>query len=184
MSPIEQFQLTSTADLATFGRLFSGFKNTAFRLELLSEYNVESERPYFEAFLLNPDQAPPSDFNTDWHDILKAAALRGAVIYRCRAMGEITPYMEFEKAWGYKISNSLGEQIRTLAITELREIAKDNAVAIIKDFWLFDNADCYFIEYDFFGTFLGVRKAEGILLKYLIDFAQEIWLRSDVMSDL
>lgn len=178
INSMNQYQETLDVSLADFGQQFQAFRTDAFRLELLPSYNVQSEVEYFKSYLKFPLSAPPIEFNSDWHEILLGAKARDASVRRCRVIDVLTPYLEFEINWGYKKNIELGEKIRSVPSKLVLDCAVSCGIGIIKDFWLFDGSKGYFLEYDFAGTFLGVRGMSDEASLRLSGFGKMLWSSS------
>jgi hypothetical protein len=68
-----------------FGVLLRSFRRSAFRLETLDAYALESERADFELFLAGRPGAPPWQ---DWLDQVAAQTAEGKTVTRVRVLAE------------------------------------------------------------------------------------------------
>jgi hypothetical protein len=155
MSPMDLFSRCAKVSLEEFGNRFSLFKDNAFRLEMLPEYFEPSEQPYFRLYC-SGDSVCPEEFNSEWVEIIKSAALRGASFDRVRVPpNDPNDYYNFEVIWGYRKSVSAGENILSLSFDKVKESLIDLPLV---DFWLFDSSDCFLMHYDVIGQFMGVSR--------------------------
>jgi hypothetical protein len=159
-----------SSDIAAFGAHFSEFKSRAFRLEVLPRYTVDEERSVFEKYKLG--LARPKDLNAEWLAILDMARASGKTFSRTRILlGPMTEYLRFEIDWGYPLSLEHGEIINFVPAADAMALAFD--VPILKDFWLFDERDCYLMEYDVIGQFLGVTQITQVdFVRKYVDLAK------------
>jgi hypothetical protein len=172
MNPIELYYSLKPYPLADFGSYFSRFQNSAFRLEMLNVYSVAEEEKPFAAFERGEQEAD-RQFNKDWHEILERASEQGKHFSRVRIASEpISNYLRFEVKWGYETNVLKGEHIRFLIAPDITSLSR--LVPILKDFWLFDDSDCFLMDYDNHGRFLGVAKLPDDLLAKYAAFAREL----------
>lgn len=159
-------------DLDKFGNMFSTAQKSAFRLELLDVYSVPEEEAFFNTYLASPRSLPPADFNSDWKMMLEEARARGLEHSRVRVLRQpVTDYLKFEISWGYRESLKLGERIKVITTDSIINFKTE--VPLLKDFWLFDERQCYLVEYDFLGTFLGVRQIPESYTSHYVHLKQE-----------
>lgn len=170
MDSMKVFNDLEQIDINSFFSCFSNFEHNAFRLEMLDIYNVSGEIEEYQQFL-NGD-TPPINANEDWVEIINGAYSRGAEINRVRwARKPFSTYLNYEILWGYRASVDAGEKISVIigdAMPSFKTI-----VPILKDFWLFDNKECYLLEYDFVGTFLGINKLPNSLIGNYVKLKEE-----------
>lgn len=130
----------------TITQLFSDFKESAFRLETLPEYNVPDEteaREYFHA-----NGALPEGHNEEWLKLINKNVSAGKTMKRLRLLTiPFTEYEQFEMA-AYKGNIAAGEQIRFL---------KNKKLKPVQDFWAFDNTWIARMLYDDCGAWLGAE---------------------------
>ncbi|MBO0652857.1 hypothetical protein J1792_08670 [Streptomyces triculaminicus] len=132
-----------------FGRIFETFERCAFRLETLSVYDVEEERAEYEAFLAGEPMLP------EWADNpwVRSMTDRGKSVSRVHVLrSPLTDYLRYELS-AYPGNVTAGE---TIGIIDLAE----QAVAGLPDhdFWLFDDAEVYRMNYTEGGKFVGAEK--------------------------
>jgi hypothetical protein len=148
-------------DDGEFGRLFTDFRYTAYRLETLQRYDVAHEEESFAAFLAGrPIPVGPSKDN--WTSTVANGTLAGKAFRRVHVVEEpLTDYLRYELA-GYWHNVSAGEDIRILPVQAGRwpDLPR-------RDYWLFDSRSLWFMDYDEQGRFLGAARsaeAEGVVL--------------------
>ena len=133
-----------------FGGLFTSFGASAFRLETLPEYRVESEAAEFDLFLQG--KPLPPDSNEAWCRVVSAAAQAGKRMQRVHAIPRrLTPYLRFEIEWGYLYSAEAGEEILLLVHDQPGQLF---GIWPIHDFWVFDDRTYVRMHYDESGRFL------------------------------
>ena len=163
--------------LAEFGAEFDTFKREAFRLEGLQVFDVPEEKESFARFQLDRKAQPPDGLNEEWHQIIRKAAQRGAIMKRLRiAILPLADYLLFEIAWGYSRSVEEGEAISILEVGCYADVPVQND--FLKDFWLFDDSRGYVVDYDLRGRFLGVWKADTELVALLRDTKETLWAKA------
>lgn len=171
MDSAEFFSNLEAIPLPQFGGYFYNFMKTAFRLEMLPQYNVPEESESFALFL-SGSSAVPENFNNDWRELIAKAVSQGKRFSRIRLIeGPLTLYQQFEISWAYKKSVEVGEDIRFIVRPE--KVIFKKAVPALKDFWLFDGKDCLLMEYDQHGSFLGVKRVPERFTSSYVDLMKE-----------
>lgn len=131
-----------------FGALFRDISSSWFRLETLQAYEVDYEGDEFDEFLRTgriPDRADDS-----WQQMITRHVQAGRSLSRVHVIEEpLTDYLRYELA-AYEINASAGEDIRL--IPARRGQWPDGVPRV--DFWLFDDARGWAMEYDEEGHFL------------------------------
>jgi hypothetical protein len=136
---------------------FQNFQ-TAFRLELLQNYDVDDEQTEFQDFLKTNQVSA----NHEWVDIIKAARQRNALMSRVHVLQEpYTDYIRYELA-KYRFNQEAGEQIYLLT-----QKIYDRLALTLRDFWLFDNKTVLQLKYDAQGKFLGHDQLDSNIEAYL-----------------
>ena len=170
MESMEIYTNLEAIDLSNFFECFTRFTHNAFRLEMLDIYNVSDELEEYQQFLKG--EPPPQNANEDWVQIINVACARGAEINRVRlARKPFSTYLKYEVSWGYHASVNAGENISVI-ISDVIPSFK-TTVPILKDFWIFDDKECYLLEYDFVGTFLGINQIPNNLIDNYINLKTE-----------
>ncbi|MCC5033221.1 hypothetical protein DMH02_008305 [Streptomyces sp. WAC 00631] len=131
-----------------FGRLFQEFRQTAFRLETLSVYDVEDEREEFAAFLAG-EPMPPEWSDNPW---IRSMTDLGKSVSRVHVLrSPLTDYLRYELS-AYPGNITAGEEI---GVIDLAQRTVDGLPE--HDFWLFDDARVYRMHYTPAGRFVGAE---------------------------
>jgi hypothetical protein len=141
---------------ADFGRLFSEFDRSAFRLELLPVYQTPEEAEELAAYL--SDGPPPADVggDTEWRGMLRAGTAAGKQFSRVHVVrSPLSDYLRYECEWGYVINTGLGEDVRIL---DLSEVDYQSELPP-RDFWLFDDRTGVWQHYSPAGEYQGADLA-------------------------
>ncbi|MFB7634308.1 DUF6879 family protein [Streptomyces sp. NPDC056149] len=161
-----------------FGRLFDAFERTGFRLETLSEYDVEEEREEITRFLAGQDMGP------DWADNpwVRSMTDKGKRVSRVHVLtSPLTDYLRYELA-AYPGNIQAGESIGIIDLAEQAVTGLPD-----HDFWLFDDRQVYRMHYTEKGAFIGAellppnklstyRSYRDVALRHAVPFA-EYWER-------
>lgn len=148
--------------------LFSSFTTSAFRLESLPEYHVESEREAFAQFLKTgqADMSTNSELMT-WCNMIEDKTKSGATVDRARIIcSPATDYTRFEMTCGYPLTTAAGETIRLLSEDDFDIACDEEELDVVfnrwgaLDFWLFDDQHLLIMDYDDDGTWLGVNESK------------------------
>lgn len=156
---------------ADFGRLFSDFRSSAFRLEALSLYRVPDEAAEVAAY--RDGGAPPGGLGGDneWRQLLRAGRSVGKRFSRVRVIrGPLTDYERYACEWGYVYNTALGEDIRVL---DLSEVDYPHALPPW-DFWLFDEGSGVRMHYADDGQFEGAETVGSEEVGRLIAWQQQL----------
>lgn len=181
MNPIELHYSLKPFPLSEFGSYFTNFSKSAFRLEMLSVFNVPDEVEPLKSFLAGQSE-PPADYNKEWREIQSSAKAAGKEFSRVRVIdGLLSNYLKFEISWAYPGNVAAGEDIRFIIRDEIQPFS--TPVPILKDYWLFDESACFLMDYDYRGTFLGVTKLPEEFIKHYIDLMNETKKLSIPMND-
>jgi hypothetical protein len=133
-----------------FGRLFTTFRRTAFRLETLAAYNVPEEA---ESLRLWREGKPPPAWQKEreWLRMVANATAAGKSMQRVRVVRRpLSDYVRLEFDWGYPDNIAIGEDIRILELTD-----GDNVPGMLDhDYWLFDDVIVVRMEYTSDGSFI------------------------------
>jgi hypothetical protein len=137
------------------GRLFASFQRSAFRLETLPAYSIDSEA---ESFRLWREGGPEPVWREErpWLTTIRAAVARGATMERVRVVRRpLSDYIRFELDWGYPANVEAGEDIRILELAPADALPWIPDPALGYDFWVFDAVTVVRMEYDGAGRFIG-----------------------------
>ena len=141
-----------------FGALFHTFRQTAFRLEVLSRYSVDAEAELFRQFLACEELTPIRDLEAGriWIETIAHAVTQGKRWQKVHLIrGPLTDYLRFE-LWVYEQTAAAGENIGIIHVQpgEVPELGRD-------DFWLFDDELAVRLLYDREGRFIGPVAVTG-----------------------
>ncbi|MGW3045791.1 DUF6879 family protein [Kitasatospora sp. NPDC001159] len=143
-----------------FEKLFSNFRQEAFRLETLDDYTGSSNAESIRSFLAGEPQ--PADYNQEWVDEVRGNVESGKRMYRVHILSRpLTPYLRFELGWGYAKNATAGEEFFILDTTD-----KPNPIEGVPDFWVFDESTAVSMEYGAGGSFVGAE-AQPAVAKWL-----------------
>lgn len=138
-----------------FGRLFTDFRHTAYRLETLQVYDVAYEQESYAAWLAGDPDALRS-LKGAWAVTVAQATAAGKRFQRVHVVEEpLTDYLRYEIE-GYRYNVEAGEDVRVIPVQRgqwPRELPH-------RDYWLFDSAELWVMEYDEAGRFLGAVHVE------------------------
>lgn len=114
-----------------FGRLFTTYERSAWRLETLSVYAVEEEADDFARYLAG--ERRPSDYTDDWIEMIATHVAPGRTMGRVHALRlPLSDYLRFEIFTGYVFTAKVGEDIGILDLDE-------HPTDLPEDFWIFDD---------------------------------------------
>src|SRR5437868_7585515 len=130
------------------------FTRTAFRLEVLSQYTVDSDQGNVESYL-GGDPEPSWAKGGPWFDHLAAERASGKRRYRVHIVEPpLSDYLRYECEWGYSYTVAAGEDVYVLDISET---ALPTRELIDHDWWLLDEEHVLRMHYDAEGRFLGAE---------------------------
>jgi hypothetical protein len=131
---------------------------SAFRLELLDRYDVESDGVDFARYLRGEPEPTP-ERKQPWLDRLQREREAGILNHRVHVLRTpLTDYLRYECEWGYAPNAAAGEDIRILDLAERQLPACTRLAHLVDhDFWLIDNRHAIRMHYDDDGRFLGAE---------------------------
>lgn len=151
------------------GELFDSFSSSAFRLETLPVYDVDSEKEMFADYLNG--KGLPSEPDRDWCKMLRADREKGKSYERVRVVPyEGSQYFQFEVDWGYVYNEAAGEKIFMLMPDAPAEVL----ASATQDFWLFDDEFVALMNYDPSGRFLGAEVLDKSRTAEFIELRQQV----------
>ncbi len=166
-------------------RLFSEFKESAFRLELLPQYIVKSEEDDFAAFRRGESES--KEKNASWVEYVREQCSHGKTMERVHIIPrELTDYLRYEILWGYVFSAEAGEKIFFVYEDGVpSRISPTN----LQDYWLFDSEVALFQKYDEEGRWLGGELVEArcdieLCKKVRDDLLKSAFPLSDLLVEL
>ncbi|MGH8932542.1 MAG: DUF6879 family protein [Egibacteraceae bacterium] len=144
-----------------FGRLFTAFQRSAFRLETLGQYLVAEEADEFAAFQAGrpPSRRTPED--DEWLRMIAQDAAAGKHWCRVHVVEHpLTAYLRYELAC-YPDSVAAGERV----LIADQDAHPGLAALDREDFWLFDDRLVVRMRYDGEGHWLGAERAADVDLE-------------------
>jgi hypothetical protein len=146
-------RITDLADPA-FQAAFASIQRSWFRLETLQVYDAPSEREMLRAFLAGEPQPGTGERHDAWTTMIQRHIAAGRQLQRVHVIEEpLTPYIEFELTWGYAAGVAGGEDIRVIPVRR----GQWPAGLPHEDFWTFDGAAVWRMDYDAGGQVLGAE---------------------------
>jgi hypothetical protein len=125
---------------------------SAFRLELLDQYEVASDGGEVARYLAG-EPGPDLAQKNPWLDHLRRERAAGIRRYRVHVLTTpLTPYLRYECEWGYAPNSNAGEEIY---IVDQAEQAAPLVLPVNTDFWLLDDEHVLLMHYDEAGRLLG-----------------------------
>jgi hypothetical protein len=123
---------------------------SAFRLECLDQYLVDSDQDNVTRYLNGGDKPSWAD-GDDWMQYLVEEKGSGIRRFRVHVLSTpLHPYLRYECEWGYVYTSQAGEEIYILDTTET---PRPEGLTE-EEFWLFDDKYVVIMHYDDEGHFL------------------------------
>jgi hypothetical protein len=152
--------MLSATDLGSY--IDSRLTRSAFRLELLDQYDVDSDGDDFRRFV-SGETAPTPERKRPWLQRLRQDAAQGILNHRVHVLRRpLTDYLRYEAEWGYAYNAAAGEDIGILDTTD--QAPPDGLVD--HDFWLIDDQYAIRMYYSDLGEFIGAEPAPDLLNTY------------------
>ena len=124
---------------------------SAFRLEVLEKYTVDSDEENFRDYLAG-GPAPTWAAGSEWMDQLARERAEGKRNYRVHVLASpLSDYLRYECEWGYVYTSRAGEEI---FILDTAETPRPGGL-IDEDFYLLDDERVLVMRYDDNGCLLG-----------------------------
>ncbi len=131
------------------------FTRSAFRLEVLDQYTVESDHENVQRYLAG-GPAPSWADGDEWMGKLAQDRAAGKRNYRVHVLrSPLSDYLRYECEWGYVYTSRAGEEIYIL---DLSETPRPDGL-IDEDFYLMDDEHVLVMRYDREGRLLGGEPA-------------------------
>jgi hypothetical protein len=139
-------------DLTAIDRFFDQhFTSSAFRLEVLDRYTVDSDEGNVESYL-SGGLVPSWAEDSEWMSQLARERAEGKRNYRVHVVeSPLSDYLRYECEWGYVYTSRAGEDIYILDTAETPRPAG----LIDEDFYLLDDQRVLVMRYDSDGRLLG-----------------------------
>lgn len=127
-----------------FGELFAKVEKSWFRLETLQHYDASGEQEQFDAFQAGEAVMPHDPADDEWSAMVTDHVRAGRNLQRVHVVVEpLTPYVQYEIAWGYAPALAAGEDIRVISCHQGGwpvDLPR-------QDFWLLDD-ELWLMTYD------------------------------------
>jgi len=136
-----------------------GSTESAWRLETFPAYNMPQEKEDFAVFLAG--ERIPENYQSGWTQKLTEHQQSGRTIGRVHVLTRpLSDYLRFEFMY-YQPHVLAGEDIRILDVTD-----RENPLAGIGDFWMFDSSQVVLMHYEPDGTQISREVYEGDVATY------------------
>jgi len=140
---------------------FRDFQSEAWRLETLPEYRVPQEEEEIRAYLAGKRIDPHTHSNAYTED-LKRVRREGKSKGRVHIVTRpLTTYLQYEFMY-YRPHVWAGEEIRIMDVT-----GRENPLAGVQDFWMFDKKDVVLMHYQADGTQTSREVHEGDVTPFI-----------------
>jgi hypothetical protein len=124
---------------------------SAFRLEVLDRYTVDSDEDNFRSYLAG-GATPSWSEGSEWMEQLARERAEGKRNHRVHVLASpLSDYLRYECEWGYVYTSRAGEEIFILDTAERPRPAG----LINEDFYLLDDERVLVMRYDDYGRLLG-----------------------------
>ncbi|MEW2118731.1 DUF6879 family protein [Streptomyces sp. NPDC005474] len=140
---------------------FRDFQSEAWRLETLPAYNVPQEAEEIRAFLAG-ERIDPHTHSNEYTEDLKRVRREGKSKGRVHVVTRpLSTYLQYEFMY-YRPHVWAGEDIRIMDVTD-----RDNPLANVQDFWMFDKRTVVLMNYEADGTQISREVYEGDVTPYV-----------------
>lgn len=140
---------------------FRDFRSEAWRLETLPEYHVSQEDDEMRAFLAG-ERIDPHAYSNEYTDDLKRVRAEGKSKGRVHVVTRpLSTYLGYEFMY-YRPHAWAGEDIRIMDVTD-----RENPLAGVQDFWMFDRSEVVLMHYESDGTQISREVFEGDVSPFL-----------------
>ncbi|GAA2714400.1 MULTISPECIES: DUF6879 family protein [Streptomyces] len=134
---------------------FLDFRSEAWRLETLPVYRVPQEEEEIRRFLAG-ERLDPHTYSDEYTDDLKRVRREGKTKGRVHVVTRpLSEYLRYEFMY-YEAHVLAGEDIRIMDVT-----GRENPLAGVQDFWMFDRSDVVLMHYALDGTQISREVYEG-----------------------
>lgn len=140
---------------------FLDFHSEAWRLETLPEYRVSQEDDEMRAFLAG-ERIDPHAYSNEYTDDLRRVRAEGKSKGRVHVVTRpLSNYLRYEFMY-YRPHAWAGEDIRIMDVTD-----RENPLAGVQDFWMFDRSEVVLMHYAPDGTQISRAVFEGDVSPFL-----------------
>lgn len=135
--------------------MFDTFEHSAFRLETLPQYLVDSETERLRRYKAG-EPFHLEDSTREWLEFMRREIDGGKRWHKVHVLASpLSEYLRFECEWGYATSTQYGQEVGILDTTEIEKPAE----VLDHDFWIFDDKRVVLLRYDEEGHFLHADEA-------------------------
>ncbi|WNE97105.1 hypothetical protein PS467_18095 [Streptomyces luomodiensis] len=140
---------------------FRDFRSEAWRLETLPAYKVPQEEEEIRAYLAG-ERIDPHAHSNEYTEDLKRVRREGKSKGRVHIVTRpLSTYLRYEFMY-YRPHVWAGEDIRIMDVTD-----RENPLAGVQDFWIFDKREVVLMHYQADGTQISREVHEGDVTPYL-----------------
>ncbi|WP_326652029.1 MULTISPECIES: DUF6879 family protein [unclassified Streptomyces] len=140
---------------------FRDFQSEAWRLETLPEYRVPQEEEEIRAYLAG-ERIDPHTHSNAYTEDLKRVRREGKSKGRVHIITRpLTTYLQYEFMY-YLPHVWAGEDIRIIDVT-----GRNNPLADVEDFWVFDKREVVLMHYETDGTQISRELYEGDVTAFI-----------------
>ncbi|MDT0543823.1 MULTISPECIES: DUF6879 family protein [Streptomyces] len=140
---------------------FRDFQSEAWRLETLPAYKVPQEEEGIRAYLAG-ERIDPHAYVNEYTEDLKRVRREGKSKGRVHIVTRpLSAYLRYEFMY-YRPHVWAGEDIRIMDVT-----GRENPLAGVRDFWMFDKKEVVLMHYQADGTQISREVHEGDVTPYL-----------------
>ncbi|MCQ8829271.1 DUF6879 family protein [Streptomyces malaysiensis] len=140
---------------------FRDFRSEAWRLETLPAYKVPQEEEEIRAYLAG-ERIDPHTHSNEYTEDLKRIRRTGKSKGRVHIVTRpLSTYLRYE-FMHYRPHAWAGEDIRIMDVTD-----RENPLACVQDFWIFDKKEVVLMHYQADGTQISREVHEGNVTPYL-----------------
>lgn len=139
-----------------FQDAFWNARESVFRLESLQHYAGDPNHARYE----HGEPWQQTESKNHWVDLVSRRVADGVSMQRVRLVTEPwTSFTAFELTWSYPHNTAAGEDIRVIAYGA--DERPPRTLPQMTDFWLFDEAELWWLSYDMHGALTGVEREDG-----------------------
>ncbi|MCZ4607255.1 hypothetical protein O3S80_26535 [Streptomyces sp. Lzd4kr] len=140
---------------------FRDFQSEAWRLETLPEYKVPQEEEEILAYMAG-ERIDPHTHSNAYTEDLKRVRREGKSKGRVHIVSRpLTTYLQYEFMY-YRPHAWAGEDIRIMDVTD-----RENPLADVQDFWMFDKKEVVLMNYQEDGTQISREVYEGDVTSFI-----------------
>lgn len=153
--------------------LFKNYKNEVFRLQTLTEYNVDDEKDAFDKFKRD-GMSPDVNVYADWNENIRTQTSAGKKFINTNLVLDSGPTQYQKFGFFFKqVQSECGIDYRFMNKSEFEKMTQKQNVTPL-DFWMFDEKIVFEMLYNENGNWLGNREITDLdLIQKLITLKNE-----------